>query len=95
LLEQMAALDANSAAGRVTGKALCVQIAFNAKVTAALGGLADAMAAAGAQVTTVGISEQTIWDRVGNIEAAELIDRTVEWIENATAGVQSPGPDRT
>ena len=84
LIEDVSALDAEALAGDFNGKALCVQIAFNAKVSSSLEALAERMTAAGADVETVGIREQVIWDRVELVEAAELISTTADWIQAAT-----------
>lgn len=80
LIEEVSALDAGALAENFTGRALCVQIAFNAKVSAALEALARKMSAAGADVKTLGIREQVLWDRVELVEAAELIETTADWI---------------
>jgi exosortase A-associated hydrolase 2 len=61
-------------------RVLCVQIAYNAKPSSALDRLAKKFSAAGADVRTVGIREQTLWDRVELVEARELIDSTATWI---------------
>ena len=76
LIEDISALDAKAFAEGFTGKALCVQIAFNAKVSSALEALAQKIADAEA----IGIREQVIWDRVELVEATELIDTTADWI---------------
>jgi uncharacterized protein len=80
LLTDIGSLDANALAGAFTGRALLVQIAFNAKVSAALESLAAALRAAGATAETRGIKEQVIWDRVELVEAKELIAATAAWI---------------
>jgi uncharacterized protein len=79
LIEDISTLDAKALAGKATGRALLVQIAFNAKVSAALEELAASMRAAGAQADAIGIKEQVIWDRVELVEAKELITATVDW----------------
>jgi len=76
LIEAVSALDAETLAEGYAGRTLCVQIAFNAKVSSALASLAKNMNAA----ETVGIREQIIWDRVELVEAVELIEVTAEWI---------------
>ena len=81
LIEDVATLDANTLAEGFTGKALCVQIAFNAKVSSTLEALAQKLANAEA----IGIREQVIWDRVELVEATELIGTTVDWIVNLSA----------
>ncbi len=80
LIEDISSLDAQGLAKQFTGDALCVQIAFNAEVSSALEGLAAEMKAAGANVETIGIREQVIWDRVELVEAKELIRTTADWI---------------
>jgi pimeloyl-ACP methyl ester carboxylesterase len=80
MIEEMSALDAKQLAARFKGKALLVQIAFNAKVSKALEDLAAAMTSAGAQAQAVGIREQVIWDRVELVEATELIRVTADWV---------------
>ncbi|HUV39737.1 MAG TPA: alpha/beta hydrolase [Planctomycetota bacterium] len=84
LIEEVATLDAGTFAATFTGKALCVQIAFNAKVSAALDALAETLRAAGARAETVGIREQVIWDRVELVEGEELIRTSADWIASLT-----------
>ena len=85
LVDDIAALDATALAGAFTGKALCVQIVFNAKVSSSLEALARKMRASGADVEAVGIREQIIWDRVELVEAAELIEVTAQSVVEMTA----------
>ena len=80
LIEDIASLNVTAVAKAFSGRALCVQIAFNAKVTPALKELAATLTAAGAQVETIGIREQVIWDRVELVKATELIRATADWI---------------
>ncbi len=80
LIEGISSLDAKALAGRFAGRALLVQIAFNAKVSPALEELAATLRAAGAKAEAVGVKEQVIWDRVERVEAKELITATVDWI---------------
>ena len=80
LIDDISALDATALAERFRGRALCVQIAFNAKVSSGLERLAEKLSEAGAQVETVGIREQVIWDRVELVQADELITTTADWI---------------
>ena len=82
LLSDISALDAKTLAARFSGRALLVQIAFNARVSPALEELASTMRAAGAKAEAVGVKEQVIWDRVELVEAKELIATTVDWIAN-------------
>ena len=82
LIEDISALDAKALAATFTGKALLVQIAFNAKVSPALEDLAATMRAAGAQAETRGIKEQVLWDRVELVEAKELIAATADWVSS-------------
>jgi hypothetical protein len=80
LLWDISALDAKALASTFTGKALLVQIAFNAKVSSALEDLAATMRAAGARAEARGIKEQVLWDRVELVEARELIAATADWL---------------
>jgi len=80
LIEALSKLDADALAAKFTGRALLVQIAFNAKVSSALEALAATMRAAGTQAETRGVKEQVIWDRVELVEAKELIRATADWI---------------
>ena len=80
LIEDISALDATALAEGFRGRALCVQIAFNAKVSSALERFSATLAEGGAEVETIGIREQVIWDRVELVEAAELIATTADWI---------------
>ena len=80
LIEDIASLNVTAIAKAFSGRALCVQIAYNAKVSPALEELAATLTAAGARVETLGIREQVIWDRVELVEATELIRTTADWI---------------
>ena len=80
MIEDISALEADASAAVFTGKALCIQVAYNAKVSSALESLAEKMRASGAHVETIGIREQAFWDRVEGVEAKELLDTTCEWV---------------
>jgi exosortase A-associated hydrolase 2 len=89
LIEEISALDAATLAPRFSGRVLCVQISYNARVSSALESLAQTFAAAHADVRTLGVREQTIWDRVELVEARELIDTTASWLADV---VSIPSP---
>jgi len=83
LIEEISALDAQTLAARFPGRVLLVQISYNAKVSPALESLAKKLAETGADVRTVGIRLETIWDRVELVDATELIRTTADWIAAA------------
>jgi len=92
LIEDISSLDVRALANAFTGEAFCVQIAFNAEVSAALDALAAAMRGAGADVETIGVREQVIWDRVELVAATDLIRMTADWIVEGFP-LSSVGPD--